>query len=69
MKKWFLYIVIIFTFSGCSGGCLDWVNPDTSKAISEKEQLEESKKQTIFMERQAIALESIAKSLKKLETK
>jgi hypothetical protein len=48
--------------SGCS---LEWFAPDVSKAVSEKQQLEESAKQTALLERQAKALERIAIALEK----
>lgn len=42
---------------GCGNPYLD---PQTSKAVSERDQLRESEKQTALMERQTIALEKIA---------
>lgn len=63
MKKTFslmLGLMLMIALSSC-----DYIAPDTSKAISEKQQLEEMQKQTAIMERQAVALEKIAVQLEK----
>jgi len=60
MKK-LLFICLLF-LSGCSAGdSMDWLAPDVSKSITEKEQKKELEKQNQLIERQTIALEKIAK--------
>ena len=62
MKKLIL-IYGCFILFGCSN---PYVNPDTSKALSEQQQLEESKQQTILMQEQNKQLKRIADALEKL---
>ena len=53
-----------------TGGCGNpYVNPEISKAITEKSQFAELQKQTKLMERQTKAIESIAKSMEKSQKK
>ena len=56
MKK-LLVVVLMLLVSGCDNPVL---NPDTSKAISEKRQVEILESQNIYYERIATALEKIA---------
>lgn len=57
----FIYAVLIFG-SGCSN---PYVNPDTSKAITEQEQLKELKEQNAMMKEQTVQLKRIADALEK----
>ena len=62
MKK-LLFIGLLF-LSGCSvGDSMDWLAPDVSKSITEKEQKKELEKQNQLLERQTVALEKIARCM------
>lgn len=54
MKK-VLMVALLVSMAGCGT-----INPSWNKAITEKKQLEELKKQTVSLERIATALEKIA---------
>ena len=57
-----LLVSFMFLIIGCSN---PYLNPDISKALTEKEQFAELQKQNVLLERQTIALEKIASILEK----
>jgi hypothetical protein len=59
MKYLLISVFILIAFS-CSN---PYTNPQTSKAVSEKEQVEEMKKQNILLEQQNQYLKRIAEAL------
>jgi hypothetical protein len=61
MKYLLTTFLIVIAFS-CSN---PYANPQTSKALSEKEQVEEMKKQNILLEQQNQYLKRIAVALEK----
>lgn len=56
----------IFLVNSCSN---PYVAPETSKAISERDQIELLKKQNELLQQQNLQLERIAKSLEKISNK
>lgn len=56
----YIFIFLILGIAGCSN---PYTNPQTSKAVSEKEQVEELRKQNILLEQQNQYLKRIAEAL------
>lgn len=58
--KYLFFILLVGVIAGCSN---PYANPQTSKAVSEREQVEEMKKQNILLEQQNQYLKRIAVAL------
>lgn len=58
----YLTIIVLISLCGCSN---PYINPNTSKAVSEQAQLEEMKAQSVLMQEQNKQLKRIADALNK----